>query len=127
MTNSIFKISVPSSSTSLRSSTCSTPLPRRIRRIQRPAYLSTPPTRNMPGTPKVIPSQKRKRLEEVCKSERNNNFNQKQHLDQHNLLIHGISDDQNCEGCDTCKERQVLETMKALIENKLNSLAPCTL
>ena len=56
-----------------------------------------------------------------------NNFNQKQHLDQHNLLIHGISDDQNCEGCDTCKERQVLETMKAMIENKLNSLPPCTL
>ena len=71
MTNSIFKISVPSSSTSLRSSTCSTPLPRRIRRIQRPAYLSTPPTRNMPGTPKIIPSMKRKRLEEVCKSGRN--------------------------------------------------------
>ena len=82
----------------------------------------------MPATPKVIPSQKRKRLEEVCKSERNNNLNQKQHLvDQHNLLIHGISDDQNCEGCDTCKERQVLETMKAMIENKLNSLPPCTL
>ena len=78
MTNSILKISVPlpqvpsaSSSTSLPSSTCLTPPPRRIRRIQRPGYLSTPPTRNMPGTPKIIPSMKRKRLNEVCKSVRN--------------------------------------------------------
>ena len=105
MTNSILNMSVPapqvtsaSSSTSFPSSTCSTfpatPAPRRMRRIQRPGFLSKPPTRNMPGTPKVIPSQKRKRLEEECKSERNNNFNQKQHLDQHNLLIHGISVDQ---------------------------------